>query len=143
MSFERANPEQRRDRFLRLAEKARDRATETPAMQQLFLQVAESWDLMARSAMEVSQLRAGANHNTTYRRVRNWLRQNIGHCCCDDCISVRVGALEFECRALTAARFHGVRVLPLRRALSLLRRETHRHSGHVARALIGGVRSSV
>ena len=94
MSFERANPEQRRDRFLRLAEKARDRATETPAMQQLFLQVAESWDLMARSAMEVSQLRAGANHNTTYRRVRNWLRQNIGHCCCDDCISVRVGALE-------------------------------------------------
>ena len=94
MTFERASPEQRRDRYLRLAEKARERASESSDTREIFLRVAESWELMSRSAVELSQLQAGANHSTTYRRVRSWLRQNIGHCCCDDCLSVRVGALE-------------------------------------------------
>ena len=90
LSFERASPEQRRDRFLRLAEKARHRALEAPATAEVLLQVAESWDLMARSAMELPQLRAGASYATTYRRVKVWFRQNIGHLCCDNCLGFHV-----------------------------------------------------
>ena len=93
MSFERATPEQRRDRFLRLAEKARLRALEVPETHDIFLQVAESWELMARSALEFAEIHVAASHTTTYRRVRNWLRQNAGHCCCDECLGYRVDAL--------------------------------------------------
>jgi hypothetical protein len=75
-----------------LAEKARERAEEAPAMRDIFLQVAESWELMAASALELSELRAHSNQLTIYWRVRNWLRQNVGHACCDECLSYRVGA---------------------------------------------------
>jgi hypothetical protein len=92
MSFDRPTAEQRRERFLRLADKARERAAEAPAMRDTFLQIAESWDLMAQSATELGEIRGRSNQMTIYWRVRNWLRQNVGHTCCDECLSYRVGA---------------------------------------------------
>ena len=92
MSFERATPEQRRERFLRLAEKARARAAESPGMCDTYLQIAQSWELMAQSASELGEFHGRGNQLTIYWRVRNWLRQNGGHACCDECLSYRVGA---------------------------------------------------
>ncbi len=108
MSFERANPEQRRDRFLRLAEKARQRALDSPNTQDIFLRIAESWELMAQSTVEIAELRK-ANHTTTFRRTQSWLRQNTGSSCCDNCLGFLVDAHDSSVRhaVLRLAREEG------------------------------------
>ncbi len=98
MSFERVTPEQRREQYLRLAEKARERALESPATQNVFLRIAESWEIMARSAVEIDEFHSGADYSTTFRRTRSWLRQNAGRCCCDNCLGFLISAHDSSVR---------------------------------------------
>ena len=89
---------------MRRALEARERAaaSQDEKIQAAYLTVASSWEYLARSARELEELQP-LNQGGLYHRVRAWLRENSGQCCCEDCLAGRMAARHSSISAATTA----------------------------------------
>jgi len=95
LTYDRPLPEQKRDRYLRLAERARERAAAaSPPVQEAFLQLALSYEVMAGAAYGLALFRQAkqASQINIYRCTRDRLGVLAGQCCCDDCLMLLIAA---------------------------------------------------
>ena len=87
MSIQAPSPEQRRQRYLRLATEAREIAAKSPAhLREACLASAESWERLA-GRIGNGEASKPVHQITLYHLVRNWLRQRSGSCFCDECVA--------------------------------------------------------
>jgi hypothetical protein len=87
MSFQAQSPEQKRQRYLRLAIEARELSERCPdSLRGAWLASAESWERLAGRLREVDVIKP-VHQITLYHQVREWLRQRSGSCFCDECIA--------------------------------------------------------
>ena len=91
MSFQAQSPEQRRQRYLRLAMEARELAIRSPDhLRAACLASAETWERLAQRVR--GETSKPVHQITLYHQVRNWLRERDGSCFCDECIAGEVEA---------------------------------------------------